>query len=665
MSANSVSRRSLLSLLLMGMAPPCALADEARSVDELIARLHAAVNADRAMNIMREVYARDRWFTFPKFRETTEYLQRTLREHGIQEIETLAAPADGKTQAGFWTMPLAWDVKSARLEIVEPPVSSELRVLADFEKVPASLGMWSGPTPKGGVTAEIVEVEKLTRSALEKAGAKGKLVLTTQNPGGAKALLAKHGALGAINAYTENKELEDGRQWINAWGDYGWGYTKTSTPLLVFSVTPRQLTLLRKLMAGGKTVRVRAEVDSRYYEGEYPYVTGAIAGSTAEEVLVLGHTAEQGAHDNATGVAVMLEALATLQRLISTGELPRPRRGIRMLAMPEMYGSMHYVATHPERMKNTVAAMCLDTPAGPQNLAGTEYTFYLNPHSAKSYTDALMLRIARSHFRRVNRPFHWREYMSGTDTFLADPMIGVATVWPYSGTGIHSHHNSEDKPETVDPRGLRDLATVTAAYLYYIAKANDADAPWLAAITADRGLGEILRAATEASERILQANARGPALWLGIEQVRYLAAREREAMRSISRIAPGANLEPAVRRLDRFAEAQIERLRDIAGVEPEAPEPDAQILAGAGLVVKRKRFGTLPLDDVPPAERKGYPNGAWSGVAIAALYWCDGNRDLAEVIRLTRHELGPTKFDFTGYFQFLAERGYVELRTVR
>jgi hypothetical protein len=48
-------------------------------------------------------------------------------------------------------------------------------------------------------------------------------------------------------------------------------------------------------------------------------------------------------------------------------------------------------------------------------------------------------------------------------------------------------------------------------------------------------------------------------------------------------------------------------------------------------------------------------------VAIRALYWCDGKRDLAEVIRLTRHELGTVDFDFVGYFRFLASRGYVEL----
>ena len=50
---------------------------------------------------------------------------------------------------------------------------------------------------------------------------------------------------------------------------------------------------------------------------------------------------------------------------------------------------------HPERMKKTVAAMTVDTPAASYDLAGTEYTFYMNPQVAMSYTDALIQRIAK------------------------------------------------------------------------------------------------------------------------------------------------------------------------------------------------------------------------------------------------------------------------------
>ena len=88
--------------------------------------------------------------------------------------------------------------------------------------------------------------------------------------------------------------------------------------------------------------------------------------------------------------------------------------------------------------------------------------------------------------------------------------------------------------------------------------------------------------------------------------------------------------------------------------------PDIQASEASRIVVRRKCFGTLPLDDIPPDQRRGYPSGAWESIPITALYWCDGHRNLAEVIHLTRMELGPTDFDFVGYFRFLRKHGYVD-----
>ena len=59
-------------------------------------------------------------------------------------------------------------------------------------------------------------------------------------------------------------------------------------------------------------------------------------------------------------------------------------------------------------------------------------------------------------------------------------------------------------------------------------------------------------------------------------------------------------------------------------------------------------------------QREGYPAASFWGVPVSALYWCDGKRNLAEVIRLTELEMGPQQFDFVGYFKFLEKHGYVE-----
>ena len=80
--------------------------------------------------------------------------------------------------------------------------------------------MWSGATPPEGVTAEIVNLSDADPSKIAQLDLKGKLVLVGQNPAGFKWALVKAGAIGAINAFTENPSLQDGRQWINAWGDH-------------------------------------------------------------------------------------------------------------------------------------------------------------------------------------------------------------------------------------------------------------------------------------------------------------------------------------------------------------------------------------------------------------------------------------------------------------
>ncbi len=617
----------------------------------LVQTIAPQIDVDRAMETMRRVYATDRWFTFAKFEETALYLKARLEEGGARNVQVGGGKADGRTQVGYWTMPLAWDVKKATLDVIEP----EHFALCDYKAVPTSLGMWSGPTPKDGITAELVDIEQTPWTQVA-----GKLVLTDKNSAGYKDRLVKYHALGAVNGFTENPALEDGRQWVNAWGDSGWGFTATSTPLLSFSITPRQTKHVRELLRQGKKVIVHAAVDTRYYPGRYPWVTGLLPGRNPEqEVLVLGHTSEQGAQDNATGVAAMVEAIHTLSRLVETGKLPQPNRSIRILLMPELYGSLSYFSENSERIKHTVAAMTVDTPAASYDLAGTEYTFHLNPHVAMSYTDALILRVAQECLPS-SRPWHWQEFMPGTDSYLGEPTFGVPDVWPYSGTGVETHHNTEDKPERVDARSLRDLTTIIATYLYLNASAGEREAPWLAQIAFDQSSSRIESAASAAIDAASAGDA--SAASYGLARVSYFADRGEEAVLSSLRIVPDGRedtrrvIAPLLDDLHKFRDLELSRLRQ-AGIQPGAPPPSPE---AERIIVRRKRPGTLPLDDLPQEKWEGYPSGAWDTAATIALYWCDGKRNLAEVIHLTKMELGPVPLDFVGYFRFLEQHGYVE-----
>ena len=170
--------RSIPAIAVLLIAPGFAAESETRLAN-LIDTIAAGINENQAMEYMREVYSRDRWFTFPKFEETAVYLAKTLDSAGLRKIEIIKPPADGVTKVGYWTMPFAWDVKDARLEVIDPPPPEEFRILADFKKAPASLAMWSGPTPAGGVTADVVDAGEGKPSEIEKLDLRGKIALTS------------------------------------------------------------------------------------------------------------------------------------------------------------------------------------------------------------------------------------------------------------------------------------------------------------------------------------------------------------------------------------------------------------------------------------------------------------------------------------------------------
>jgi Peptidase family M28 len=628
-------------------------------VSRLLQTLREETNPNQAVRDVDTIWQTDRWFTFPKFEETARNVAAIMRRAGLEDVEIGNPPADGVTQGGFWTMPLAWDVKTGTLEILDPSVPAEMRVLADYQKIPTSIGMWSGPTPPGGVVTEVV----LAPGSLQGADLKGKLVLGQR---ASKVALTKAGALGLISEATENRELVDERGWVNSFGDNGWSFTKGSSPLVCFSITPRGSQLLRELLKKGP-VKVRADVDSRYYSGVYPYVTGVIRGADGpkgEEVLSLGHLFEQGAHDNATGVASIIGAAETLNRLIQARKLPRPRRTIRVLGMGECYGTMYYLQHNQDRVKRTVAAMCIDSPAGLQNLAGTEYTWILNPHSAKSYVDALAVRLAEEYYPSVARPWSWMEHRSSTDNYLGDPSIGIPTVMPHGGYGVLAHHNSRDTPATVDPKSLRDMMVMNAAYTYFIASAGPAEKRWMAEVALTRGYNQV----AASTERILdqiavaeRADALSRLLYQGRERVDYSLDRESQSVRSAWDLKAGlADLAAfAQQQGARLVRAVQDRARELGlgAIQPFVP---ARNLVAEKIVVRRKRMGTIPLDDLPQSKRDGYPAASFWSVPVSALYWCDGKRNLAQVIRLTELEMGPQQFDFVGYFKFLEKHGYVE-----
>jgi hypothetical protein len=235
---------------------------------------------------------------------------------------------------------------------------------------------------------------------------------------------------------------------------------------------------------------------------------------------------------------------------------------------------------------------------------------------------------------------------------------------PRAGYGVLAHHNSHDTPATVDPKSLRDLMVMNGAYTYFLAAAGAGEKRWLAEVALTRGYDQLAAAAGTILDQAAVADSAerlGRLLYQGRERLDYALDRESQAVRS------AWDLHPGLEDLSSFAQRQKARVegavRDRAAalqfgdVEPIAPPRN---LEAEKIVVRRKRMGTITLDDLSREQRENWPAASFWGVPVSALYWCDGKRNLAEVIRLTQLEMGPQDFDFVGYFKFLEKRGYVE-----
>ncbi len=417
-------------------------------------------------------------------------------------------------------------------------------------------------------------------------------------------------------------------------------------------------------------VKVRANVDSRYYAGVYPYVTGVIRGTdgaNAEEVLSLGHLYEQGAHDNATGVAAIIGAAETMNRLIKDGKLPRPKRTIRVLAWASATARCTTSSTtrigSSERSRRCASIRrpgCRTSPG--RSTRGFSTRTRPSPMWMRSRCG-----WRKNIFRRSDRPWRWMEHRSSTDNFLGDPSIGIPTVMPYGGYGVLAHHNSGDTPATVDPRSMRDMMVMNAAYTYFIASAGPAEKRWMAEVALSRGYNQVAATATEMLDRMALATTADELSRLRAQaraRVDYVVERESKAVGAAAAFDSNHGGLADLAAFGQQQQVRVEgQIRDRAAelnlgsvppfVAPRNPEAEA-------IVVRRKRMGTITLDNLGRDQREGFPAASFWSVPVSALYWCDGKRTLAEVIRLTELEMGPQTLNFVGYFKFLEKNGYVE-----
>lgn len=663
----------------------------AAGFDDLYGPVSDAVSGERAFQYVTRLWQYDKWSSLPMWNRSAAEVRDIMRERGFDEADMVHTPADGVTKHADWTNPVGWECRSATLELVEPSGQPEdLRMLCDYLVNPTSLTFFSCPTPPEGLEAELIVLDPPTPDALSKLDARGKIILVNGRAGSLKRYLAANGVLGILSDQPVGP-YDDANAWLNTWSDFPGGWLmhgEDSRNEFCFSISAGKGRRLRQLIAQGRTVKLKAFIDSRYFtDGTLPYVTGCVRGTGDQEVFIGGHIFEWGANDNATGSAVMLEAVGALNDLISSGRLPRPKRTIRVWMGQEMYGSLAYLERYMDNMKRTVAAVCCDTPAAGYDLNASTVKVFMNPAVCPTFVDAVYPEFWRRYYSRIRVPKQViiEPFEGGTDTYFCEPMIGAPTTFVYMENGTWLHHNSRDTLEKVDKRSLRDLAVVNALYLYYMADADLDEVPDIARLTYDMGVQSINDKAAEMKRSVARAAdgvALGRLLVEGERAIRFETGIRRDALASITRLVAPDKKKTALVRIDRLSSD----LSDICElcvrqfkreVETAAKELSVKIVAykrtpsawereAASLRPKALIPGTLTLEGVPADQWVGVTSSPrwWStrNWAAATYWWCDGTRSLLEIRDLAELAAGTqmSGFDLVGYYRFLEKYGYVE-----
>lgn len=652
----------------------------------LVERVLRAFSGDRAHSHTVAISGFHRIQASPGYRAAAQYVAGALAGEGL-EVAVHSYPADGATR--FWSMPsfLEWECRAARLEVLDDQ-GRPVETVCDFAAIPTSLIQRSIPIAGEFDLVALPGAGGSQPGDYEGVAIEGKVVITDRYIAAVHQLaVIERGAAGILfDGIGMNGrsplDLPDARQYTSFWwaGEVqpsGWG----------FVVSPRQGRRLRDRLLRGQPVRLRAHIDSRFYPGTFEVVEARLPGTNeaSGEVLLVSHLChpKPGAHDNASGVATLLESAVTLARMLGDGSLVPTRRGIRFLWIPEMTGTYAWLAAHEEELARGrwIAGLNLDMVGAAQCDSGSTWELVDLPLAGASFADHLLAWLREPLLqgqRHAETPFS-----AGSDHYiLSDPTVGIPTPmviqWP-----DRFYHTSEDTPDHVSPDSLARSGALTVAYAWWLACAGEDEMRWLANLMVARHASRVAHDALRVIEAIREVDAgEHAALWHGylggdelreaamlraLAQLTLLAPDGRELVQSLSERV--AALSADHRALAETALASSQSSGIPPSQRPEGPAPGEP----ASLVPRRTTRGPIDaamcLQATAPERLPEFRSLAdemqpgFFDLAALLQYWADGRRTVAGAAECVALESGRQCHPSQAlrYYRLLEATGYLVL----
>ncbi|MFD2934943.1 M28 family peptidase [Spirosoma flavum] len=482
--------------------------------DSLIGMFDAELSGESAKRNLEYISRLHRMRGSVEYKKAVEFITTQLRDYGLQRIETIQIPADGKTMYGTQKSRLAWEADFAELWEMQKKGSAWMpgHRIADWESMPITL---AEDSESGDVTAELVDIGAGS-SESDYAGKNiaGKLVLTSSPPTAVVVLaIEKYKAAGIISS-TQNQHTA---WWQEDENLIRWGHLNSFSPLKIFCfmVSLKQARSFQQRLSRGETIRLHAQVKAGKHPGFYEFVTAVIEGSDSklkeQEIAFTCHLDHQrpGANDNASGSVTILEIARALNKLIQDGKMARPKRTLRFIWSPEIEGTSALLSQRPAYASRIKAVIHMDMVGGAPI---TKAVFHVSrtPQSLPSFVGDVGEAVG-AYLNQETRAFASGEPAThpfvaqegGKEALLAvlgEFSLGsdheVYSEGSFSIPSIYLHdwpdryiHTNFDLPAHIDPTKLKRAGFVGAASGYMLANLTDNQAPVLWNLVKQQSVG--------------------------------------------------------------------------------------------------------------------------------------------------------------------------------
>jgi len=566
-----------------------------------------------------------------------QYIYDQLKKYGLPGAEIVRFPG-GKT----------WDGIKGELWEIEPGHQK----LASYQDLSAMLA--SGSTT-ADVKAQLVWIGHGTEDEIKEVEVEGKIVVTEGRMSTVhNSACMKHGALGVVSVESSRPYFDPLQ--IPLSGLRSFRQDTDNQSKFGFYLPIREGAFLKDRLLSGEEITVHVQVESKMESYEIQDVVCHIPGTepSAGEIIFSAHLFEgytkQGANDNKSGSATILEVARLLHTLIEEGRLPRPKRTIRFIWAPEFSGTIPWVKANKDLMEKTLCNINMDMVGEwlSKNKAFMTMvrTSYGNPHYINDVMENYFRYVGEGNvdryaadgkLRRIvapsgaDEPFYYQiETPSGASDHMVFNDWGVQVpglvlnAWPDQW-----YHTSGDRADKADPTQLKRVSIIGAAAAYTIANADDFMAKKIAGETTSNGMRRLGHQFVIGLEILNESTAEtlADAYKTARAQVETALANEKETLATVKELAQDKNavgmyVETMKKAIDSVGKAQLAALdahmegvaqkmnvKPVKIVWSELEEKAAKIVPkpAAKVIMNGYRGYSEFITKVPKAERDKYP----------------------------------------------------------